>query len=517
MSQQADNAALKIENTVLKTENVSLKQRLAWFEKQLFGQKSERRLIEDNPQQQVLDGLIGETLCPPPQTTETVTYQRGKARKHRGEDCVNDSGLRFNKDVPIEVIRVAVPELSGPHADDYDVISIKTSHRLAQRPASYVVLQYEMPVVKRRSSGELINASAPAAVLDRSIADVSLLAGLLVDKFLFHLPLYRQHQRINQAGIELSRATLTNLVKRSIDLLRPVVRAQLAHVLQSKVLAMDETPIKAGRAGKGKLKTGWFWPLYGEDDEVVFTYSDSRARQHIEQTLNQQFSGTLVSDGYAAYGRYVKETAGLTHAQCWSHTRRKFIDAETSEPALVATALDYIGALYRHEKRLAKQGMQGEKKRDYRLEYIKPVVEAFFTWCEQQCLRADLLPDNPFIKAVNYTLARTVELKVFLADPGVPPDTNHLERALRPIPMGRRNWLFCWTELGAEHVGIIQSLIVTCKLHQIDPYVYLVDVLQRINVHAASDVESLTPRRWKEKFAAAPLQSDLGRVNNVVE
>jgi transposase-like protein len=101
---------------------------------------------------------------------------------------------------------------------------------------------------------------------------------MLTDKFMYHLPLYRQHQRLQQAGITLSRTTLTNLVMRSIDLLRPIVEAQLRHVLQSKVLAMDETPIKSGRTGKGKMKTAWYWPLYGEDDEIVFTHSPSRAR-----------------------------------------------------------------------------------------------------------------------------------------------------------------------------------------------------------------------------------------------
>ena len=115
------------------------------------------------------------------------------------------------------------------------------------------------------------------------------------------------------------------------------------------------------------------------------------------------------------------------------------------------------------------------------------------------------------IKAINYTLTKTTALRVFLENPDVPLDTNHLERALRPIPMGRRNWLFCWTELGAEHVGVIQSLICTCKLHQVDPYTYLVDVLQRINLHPAKDVEALTPRLWKDEFAAVPLRSDLYR------
>ena len=136
-------------------------------------------------------------------------------------------------------------------------------------------------------------------------------------------------------------------------------------------------------------------------------------------------------------------------------------------------------------------------------------MAAFWRWCEAQCQRHDLLPSNPLSKALKYARARVNELQVFLSDPEVPIDTNHLERALRPIPMGRKSWLFCWTELGARQVGIIQSLLVTCKLHGINPYTYLVDVLQRIDRHPASQVLELTPRLWKERFADNPLRSDL--------
>ena len=509
MSQQPTYASVLEENSALKSERDALKRQVDWFQKQMFGQKSERRLVEANPQQLALESLLGEPVAIEPVASETITYQRGKAKKQRPDDCVHDTGLRFNDNVPVQVIPVPAPELSGPDADQYDIISTKVTCRLAQRPASYVVLQYEQPVVKHRHSEKITTAAAPAAVFDQSLADVSLLVGLLVDKFLYHLPLYRQHQRLAQAGITLSRATLTNLVKNSISLLRPIVSAQLDHVLQSKVLAIDETPIKASRAGKGKMKTGWFWPVYGEDDEIVFTYADSRARQHLDDVLNHHFSGTLLSDGYAAYARYAKQTAGITHAQCWTHTRRQFIEAESSERVLVAKALDRIGELYGVEKHIKAKRLDNEKKRDYRLQHSKPVVDEFFEWCEDRLLDPELLPDNPLIKAVNYTLARRDALRVFREDPAVPPDTNHLESALRPIPMGRRNWLFCWTELGAEHVGIIQSLMTTCKLQGVDPYVYLTDVLQRVSVHPASDVESLTPRLWKDKFANNPMRSDL--------
>jgi hypothetical protein len=140
------------------------------------------------------------------------------------------------------------------------------------------------------------------------------------------------------------------------------------------------------------------------------------------------------------------------------------------------------------------------------LEHSQPVVNRFFQWCREQREHGCLLPSDPLTKALNYVLNRETSLTVFLEDLDVQPDTNHLERALRPIPLGR-NWLFCWTELGAEHLGIIQSLITTCKLHDLNPYTYLVDVLQRISQHQASQVADLTPRLWKLRVADKPLRS----------
>lgn len=218
---------------------MQLEHKLAWYEKQLFGQKSEKRPV-DNPVQPGLD--LGEAAQPVAAEGEKVivSYARGSGKKQRPDDCVNDAGLRFNDDVPVEVIEHLPPELSGPDADQYEIIEIRTVCRLAQRPASYVVLQYNRPVFKRKDREKPEPCPAPDNVLERSIADVSLLVGLLVDKFQYHLPLYRQHQRIQGAGITLSRATLTNLSKRAIELLRPIVQAQLDNVLRSKVLAMDD-------------------------------------------------------------------------------------------------------------------------------------------------------------------------------------------------------------------------------------------------------------------------------------
>ena len=272
----------------------------------------------------------------------------------------------------------------------------------------------------------------PAQVLDSSLADVSLLAGLIIDKFLYHLPLHRQHQRMSYQGITVSRASLTNWVKRTIELLRPIVEAQLAHVLLSKVLAMDETPIKTGREHKGKMKTGYFWPIYGKDHEVVFTFNESRGRQHIEAVLRKHFKGTLITDGYAAYARFAQQTQDVTHAQCWVHSRRQFIEAESLDKTAVDQALDFIARLYRLEEHIKTNNLKDEKKHDYRLTHSKPVVDEFFVWCAAQLQRAELTPTHKLRKALHYVVSRETQLRVFLEDPHVPMDTNHLEREIRP-------------------------------------------------------------------------------------
>ena len=153
----------------------------------------------------------------------------------------------------------------------------------------------------------------------------------------------------------------------------------------------------------------------------------------------------------------------------------------------------------------------GQEKRDYRLKYSEPIVKQFWQWCYQQKQRHDLSPKHPLLTALNYALERVDPLQVFLSDPDVPLDTNHVERSLRAIPMGRKNWLFCWTEMGAEQVAVIQSLIVTCRLQGVNPYQYLLDVLQRVAVHPNSRIEELTPRHWKRLFADRQMGSDVNR------
>jgi len=496
----------------LANEIAQLRRQVAWFQRQIFGQKSERHLV----QAEGVQASLGESFdaipgaLPENKKTRVEAHER-QTQPKRPTDGADESTLFFDeKKVPLEVINVPNPEMQGLAPDAYEVIGEKVSHRLAQRPGSYVVLKYVRPVIKRRDTQVLSCPPAPVGVIEGSRADVSFIAGMIIDKFVYHQPLHRQHLRLGDCGIEVSRAWLTQVTQKAVALVEPVFDAQFESIRASRVKAMDETPIKAGRAGPGKMKTGYFWPVYGELDEICFAFYPSRSGRHVQEALGlaPPAGAVLQTDGYAVYAQYAKK-AGLTHAQCWAHTRRKVYEARDIEPGRAAEALEMIGVLYAIEATIREQQLSGAAKRAVRMNQAQPVVEKFFRWIDKQFQAQGLLPSNPLLGALGYARERREGLEVYLNDPEVAIDTNHLERALRVIPMGRKNWMFSWTELGAKHIGIVQSLLVTCRLHEINPYDYFVDILQRVGQHPAHLVHQLTPRMWKELFAANPLRSDL--------
>ena len=206
---------------------------------------------------------------------------------------------------------------------------------------------------------------------------------------------YERRAKVRDAAVAAERVALRS----------PLADAQSAHVLASGVLAMDETSLKAGRAAKGKMRTGWLWPVYGDAEEGVFHYAPSRAHRHVHEFLGQ-YRGTLLSDGYEAYAACAAQRPGeVTHALCWAHTRRYFERAKDSEPEAVAEALALIGAMYAHEKQIRVDELAGEDKRAYRQAHTRAVVETFWRWRRAQCHRAELLPKSPLAKALRYAAA----------------------------------------------------------------------------------------------------------------
>jgi len=390
-----------------------------------------------NPQQMVLGEVAAGAAGPVPEGKVVAAHVRRPARRDLAADVGEAESVPFfdASRVPVEVIQLLPPEIEGLAADQYELIGTKHSYRLAQRPGSYVVLDYVRTVVKRKDidpeSGTtaIVCAPAPAGLLEGSRADVSFLAGLLVDKFRYHLPLYRQHQRLTDAGINVSRPWLTQLTQSAIALLVPIYEAQLASIRMSRVIAMDETPIKAGRSGHGKMKTAYFWPLYGEHDEVCFPYRPNRNHEHVASLLGgRPAPGTVLhTDGYAAYESYAK-AAKITHAQCWAHARRELFEATEAEPERAKLALEHIAGIYAVEDRIRERGLLGDPKREERVLEARPRVEAFFTFIDEQFAELGLKPATPFTKALGYVRDRKQELSVFLADPDVGRDTKNRGR-----------------------------------------------------------------------------------------
>jgi transposase len=487
-----------------KARRVEAERQLAWLRKQLFGTKSEKR---PGPIAEVVQLSLGQAMQGEARSVEKTLTVKAHARViSKTPEPKNEPALRFDDSVPKTRRVILPPEVAGLDESEYEVMGERVTQRLVQIPAAYRIDEIVRPVVKLKGENRIVAAPAELGVLERCLADVSLLVGLLLDKFRFHLPLYRQHQRMQAAGIHLARSTLTDWVHRSIDLLRPIYDAQLASILTSRVLAMDETPIKAGRSGPGKMKQGYYWPVFGDQNELAFPFATSRGHQHAVDILGK-YCGTLISDDYGAYEAYAAKRDEVTRASCWAHVRRKFVEAEGVEPERVARALEWIRSIYRIEEEIREEKLDGEAKLARRSTESRPLVEALFGWLKQELVASALLPTNPFTEAARHAIKLQAPLEVFLSDPAVPIDTNHLERGLRPIPMGRKNWLFCWTEVGAEKVGIIQSLITTCVLQGVDPYTYLVDVLQRVEIHPQRDITDLTPRLWREKFAKQAMPS----------
>jgi transposase len=284
-----------------------LHRQVEWFKRQLFGQKSERQLVQPDPQQ----GSLGQAF------DSLSTQQEGKVKVAAHErvrksckpaDGGEDATVFFDEtQVPVEVVEVPNPEIEGLAPEDYEIVGEKATHRLAQRPAAYVVLKYVRQVIKRRDTGELACAPAPAGVIEGSRADVSFIAGMIVDKFAYHLPLYRQHQRLTAAGFRVSRPWLTQLMQTAVSLLEPIHDAQLAGVLADRVKSMDETPIKAGVSGVGKMKTAYFWPIYGVNDEICFLYYPDRSAKNVADALGLKppDGAVLLTDGYAERRRFL--------------------------------------------------------------------------------------------------------------------------------------------------------------------------------------------------------------------
>ncbi len=371
------------------------------------------------------------------------------------------------------------------------------SERLDIVPAQFRVLVVRRPKYACRACENMVQAPAPARLIEGGLPTEATVAQVLVSKYADHLPLYRQAQIYARQGLNLDRSTLADWVGRAAFLLRPVHERLLARLKQSPKLFADETTAPVLDPGRGRTKTGQLW-AYARDDRpwggadppgVAYVYApDRKAERPITHLAG--FTGILQVDGYGGY-RVLAERGDVQLAFCWSHVRRRFYELAAAGPAPIASeALDRIAGLYALESEI--RGRSADERRAIRQEKSRPIIDELEPW-----LRAKLAlisQKTKLAEAIRYALSRWEGLTHFIDNGRVEIDSNVVERAIRPIALNRKNALFAGSDGGGEHWAVVASLIETCKLNGVEPHAYLADVITRIvNGHPNKQIDDLLP------------------------
>jgi len=347
---------------------------------------------------------------------------------------------------------------------------------------------------------KLVQAPVAPHVIDKGIPTSGLLAQVLVAKFADHLPLYRQEAIFGRAGLAIPRSTLAQWVGSCGVQLQPLVDAMKAELLQQSVLHADETPVAMLDPGAGKTHRAYLWTYCSTGLQatklVVFDFAESRAGRHPAEFLGHPgegaWRGKLVCDDYSGYKALF--ASGVTEAGCLAHARRKFHELWTNHQSVVGEqALALFGRLYDIEREAAD--LDFDQRRRIRQEKAKPVADALHAWLTAQ--RQKVPPGSATAKAIDYSLGRWKALTRYIDTGDLPADNNWVENQIRPIAIGRSNWLFAGSLRAGKRAAAVMSLIHSARMNGHDPYAYLRDVLERLPTQPASRIDELLPHRWQ--------------------
>lgn len=365
------------------------------------------------------------------------------------------------------------------------------SEKLAYTPAKFHVQRDVYPQYACRACETVVAEPVAPAIIDRGLPAPSLLAQVLLAKYTDHLPLYRQQAIYARAGVDLPRSTLTDWVGACGVALQPLVDRLREILREQACLHADETPVDTLDPGSGKTQQSYLFAYRSTAGPpiVVFDYASSRSGKHAREFLGD-WRGALMVDDYAGYKALFRE--GVTELACWVHVRRKFVEVvQASGSPLAQEAVERIGALYRIEAEAREQGLQGEALRAYRQQHAGPKLAELHDWLQALGLKA--LKNSGLAKAVHHALGRWPALLRYLEDGGLPIDNNPIENAIRPITLGRKNWLFIGGTRAGERAAAIMSLLATAKANGVCPQAWLIDVLTRLPTTRNRDIDSLLP------------------------
>lgn len=481
---------LEIDKSQLEIDKSQLEFELAQLKRLVYGSKSEKFKSSEVPAEQLnlfADPSQEQTVV---EATEQITYERKKKSNHKGRN-------ELPSHLPVKEIVIE------PEEDTTDMVKIGTliSETLDYTPASLIKVVTIRPkyIAKEATCEEgnvnFIVAPMPWRPIDKAIAESGLLAHLIVSKFIDHLPFYRQIQRFKRDfRWEPSKSTVNDWFIAICTLLEPLYELMVKKLLKSSLLEVDESTIPVqDRSKKGKTHRGYQWVYYAlELGIVVFQYHRSRSIQAPKEFLSN-YKGWIQCDGYTVYDKLAIVYKDIRLAGCWVHARRGFDKSLDSDPILSKKALEIFSKIYKHE-RICKDYTSIERH-TYRMKHTYPLTQELKTWIDEQSIK--VLPKSPIGKAMTYCINQWPKLMACFEDGRLPLDNNLIENKIRPLALGRKNYLFAGSHDAAQRIAMIYSFFATCKVHNVNPLEWLTHVLNNIQETKMHQLHTLLPQNFK--------------------
>ena len=478
--------ALLSENKDLKTENASLRFRLEQLERLVFGSKSERTVTMELPGQLGLFSRDDVEQMPDlPQEKESIAYERTK-KGHNGRNALPGH-------LPVREVTMEPEE----DTQGMKKIGEEVTETLEYTPASLVRVRTIRPKYAKNDGGGIVIAPLPERPIDKGIAEAGLLAHILVSKYVDHLPLYRQAKIFKRDfGWDPATSTLGDWMSGCCQLLEPLYNRLKQKILALGYIQADESPIKVLECDKkGSSHQGYQWVYHDPVQKLVlFNYRKGRG-QHGPKELLAGYTGYLQCDGYTVYDK-IGQDLKITLDGCLVHARRKFHEAKDGDPQRAKRALDLFADIYVLEKEIKGQNPGHEGTRARRNEKILPLLLEIKHWIETESVK--VLPKSPMGKAMAYFLNQWPKFANIFTDGRIQLDNNLIENAIRPLALGRKNYLFAGSHKAAQNAAMLYSFFGSCKMQGINPTQWLTDTLQRLPGHSIQKLDGLLPGHQKD-------------------
>jgi transposase len=475
--------------TVLHQQLLQSNWRVRQLEKELYGPSSERQDQENVSQEQILLSLLPP---PTPAATQEVLLPASPEKSEPRERRQPVAKVLETVTERIEPAEKVCPQCGKNKCE----IGCEKSERFEYIPAKIIRHEILRPKLACPcgESGVSI-APLPPMVIAQGQPGASLVAHVILTKYDDHIPLYRQEQQFARLGVSFPRQRLCDWVEKGAEWLSAIVREMKRDLLSGDYLQVDETPVKVmDPEVKGKCATGYLWVAGRPGGDVIFEFHRERSKECALALLGG-FEGYLQRDGYSAYGALVKERPTVLPVGCWSHARRKFVEAVELESGEALAVVNELRQLYLIERHARDECLLAEQRGQLREELARPILEALRPRLEEW--REKCLPQSPLGKAIRYTLTEWPALMRYLENGRLEIDNNLTENAIRPSAVGKKNWLFIGHPEAGWRSAVIYSVIVSCRRRGIDPWTYLRDVLGRLPAMTHQQVSAIVPARWR--------------------